>query len=101
MRLRRVSCARSLLARIVIRSALPSLLLAADLSSAVRSVAPVGTVFAADLDPLAGLGALVEQVAGWLRIVVGNPFANGLPRWLDGIDGLEGLIRPPRLVGSP
>lgn len=34
-------------------------------------------------------------MAGWLRIVVGNPFADGLPRWLDGFKGLdvEGGIR--------
>ena len=57
-----------------------------------------GTVFAADLDRLARVGALVEQVAAWLRIIVGNPFADGLPRRFD---GLEGLIRPPRLAGSP
>ena len=36
-----------------------------------------GAVFAGDLDRLAGVGALVEQVAAWLRIVVGNPFADG------------------------
>ena len=70
-------------------------LLAADLSRAVRSVASVriedqdGTVFAADLDRLAGVGALVEQVAAWLRIVVGNPFPDGLPRRLDGLEGLD------------
>ena len=87
-----------------VSSALPSRFLAPDLSGAVRSVAssPVededGTDFAADLDRLARVGALVEQVAAWLRIVVGNPFADGLARWLD---GLEGLIRPPRLAGSP
>ena len=73
-------------------------------SGAVRSVASVGiededgTVFAGDLDRLARVGALVEQVGAWLRIVVGNPFANGLPRRFD---GLEGLIRPLRSVGSP
>jgi len=38
-----------------------------------------GTVFAADLNRLARVGALVEQVAAWLRILVGNPFADGLP----------------------
>ena len=64
-------------------------------SGAVRSVASVGiededgTVFAADLDRLAGVGALVEQVAAWLRIVVGNPFPDGLPRRLDGLEGLD------------
>ena len=87
-----------------IHSAVPSILSAADFSGAVRSVASVGiededgTVFAADLDRLARVGALVEQVAAWLRIIVGNPFADGLPRRFD---GLEGLIRPPRLAGSP
>ena len=50
----------------IIRSALPSRFLAADPSGAVRSVASIpvededGTVFAADLDRLAGVGALVE-----------------------------------------
>ena len=79
----------------IIRSALPSFFLAADLSGAVRSVASVGiededgTVFAADLDRLAGVGALVEQVAARLRIVVGNPFPDGLPRRLDGLEGLD------------
>ena len=48
-----------------------------------------GTVFAADLDRLAGVGALVEQVAALLRIVVGNPFPDGLPRRLDGFEGLD------------
>ncbi len=53
---------------------------------AALSVVPVqiededGTAFAEDLDRLAGVGALVEQVAAWLRIVVRNPFADGLPR---------------------
>ena len=51
-----------------IQSALPSIFSAADLSRAVLSVASVGvededgTVFAGDLDRLAGVGALVEQV---------------------------------------
>ena len=50
-------------------------------SDAVRSVASVGiededgTVFAADLDRLAGGGAPAEQVEGRLRIVVGDPCA--------------------------
>ena len=50
-------------------------------SGAVRSVASVGiededgTVFAADLDRLAGGGAPAEQVEGRLRIVVGDPCA--------------------------
>ena len=51
-----------------------------------------GAVFAADLDRLAGVGALVEQVAAWLRIVVRNPFADGLPRRLEGVD-VEGRVR--------
>jgi len=38
-----------------------------------------GAVFAADFDGLAGGGALVEQVETWLRIIVWNPFADGLP----------------------
>ena len=56
-------------------------------SGAALSVASVqiededGTVFAADLDRLAGFGALVEQVEARFRIVVGNPFADGLTRW--------------------
>ena len=29
------------------------------------------------LDRVVGVGALVEQVAAWLRIVVRNPFADG------------------------
>jgi hypothetical protein len=33
-----------------------------------------------DLDWLAGLGVLVENVEVWLRIVVWNPFADRLPR---------------------
>ena len=37
-----------------------------------------------------GWGGLV--IVGW------NPGADGLPRWFD---GLEGLIRPPHLAGSP
>jgi hypothetical protein len=66
-----------------IQSAVPSIFSAADFSGAALSVASVGiededgTVFAADLDRLAGVGALVEQVAAWLCIVVGNPFAGG------------------------
>lgn len=59
-------------------------------SGAALSVASVqiededGTVFAADLDRLAGFGALVEQVEARFRIVVGNPFADGLTRWPPG-----------------
>ena len=71
------------------------LFLAADLSGAVLSVASVGiededgTVFAGDLDRLAGFGALVEQVAAWLRIVVGDPLADGLPRRFDGLERVD------------
>jgi hypothetical protein len=36
-----------------------------------------GTVFAADLDRLAGVGALVEQVETRFLLVVWNPFADG------------------------
>jgi hypothetical protein len=55
-------------------------------------------------------GALVEGVGfrlGWdsrllepvqIRLVVGDPFFDRLPRWFD---GLHGLIRPPRPAGSP
>jgi len=66
-----------------IRSALRSLFLAAVFSGAALSVASVGiededdAVCAGDLDRLAGFGALVEQVAVWLRIVVRDPFAAG------------------------
>ena len=72
--------------------------------STVMSVASIavededGAVFAGDLDRLAGFGALVEQVELLLRIVVWNPLADGLPGRLD---GLEGLIHPPRQAGSP
>ena len=75
----------------IIRFALPCIFSAAFFSGAVLSVASVGiedengTVFAADLDRLAGFGALVEQVAAWLRI--GNPFADSLPRRLNGLEG--------------
>ena len=64
-------------------------------SDAVRSVASVGiededgAVCAEDLDGLAEGGALVEQVEALLRIVVGNPFADGLPRRFDGLEGLD------------
>jgi hypothetical protein len=69
--------------------------LAAVFSGAALSVASVGiededgTVFAADLDRLAGVGALVEQVAAWLRIVVWDPFADGLLGRLDGLEGFD------------
>ena len=64
-------------------------------SGAVLSVASVGiededgTVFAGDLDRLAGFGALVEQVETWLRIVVWKPLADRLPGRLDGLEGLD------------
>ncbi len=57
--------------------------LVAVFSGAALSVASVGiekedgAVFAGDLDRLAGGGALVEQVEALLRIVVGDPFADG------------------------
>ena len=37
----------------------------------------------------AGGGALVEQVEARLRFVVWNPFADGLPRRLDGLEGVD------------
>ena len=46
-------------------------------------------------------GALVPEFGrvGREFVFVGwNPGADGLPRWFD---GLKGLIRPPRLAGSP
>ena len=58
----------------VIRSAVPSFFSAAVFSGAALSVASVrvededGTVFAADLDRLAGVGALVEEVETRLRM---------------------------------
>ena len=64
-------------------------------SGAVLSVASVGienengTVFEGDLDRLAGFGALVEQVETRLRIVVWDPFADGLPGRFDGLEGLD------------
>ena len=69
--------------------------LAAVFSGAVLSVASVGienengTVFEGDLDRLAGFGALVEQVETRLRIVVWDPFADGLPGRFDGLEGLD------------
>jgi hypothetical protein len=48
-----------------------------------------GTVLKENPDLLPSVAALVEQFTGWLRIVVGNPFADGLPRWLGGFEGLE------------
>ena len=46
-----------------------------------------GTVFEGDFDWLSGCEALVEQVETRLRIVVWDPFADGLL----GGDGLEGF----------
>ena len=48
-----------------------------------------GAVFAADLDRLAGVGALVEAVETRFRIVVGDPLADGLPRRFDGLEGVD------------
>ena len=85
----------------MIRSALPSIFSAAIFSGAAVSVGSVGiededgAVFAGDLDRLAGVGALVEEVETRLRIVVRNPLADGLPRRLDGFEGfdVEGRVR--------
>ncbi len=85
----------------MIRSALPSIFLAAAFSGAAISVASVEiedecvSVFEGDLDRLAGVGALVEELETRLRIVVCNPFADGLPRRLDGLEGfdVEGRVR--------
>ena len=69
--------------------------LVAVFSGAAISVASVGienedeTVFAGDIDRLAGGGTLVEEVETRLRIVVGDPFADRLPRWLDGLEGFD------------
>ena len=96
-RLWRDSYAQALFARMMTRSALPSIFSAAVFSGAALSVLSVeiededGTVFTADLDRLAGVGALVEQVAAWLRIVVGNPFPDGLPRGLDGLGEISNV----------
>ena len=54
-----------------------------------------GAVFAADLGRLAGVGALVEEVETPFRIVVGNPFPDGLPRRLNALEG----VRVERWVG--
>ena len=35
------------------------------------------------------MGALVEQVGAWLRIVVWDPFPNGRPRRFDGLEGFD------------
>jgi len=69
--------------------------LAAVFSGAALSVASVGienedgTVFAGDLDRLAGGGTLVEQIETRLRIVVWDPFADGLPGWFDGFESFD------------
>ena len=47
------------------------------------------TVFERNLDRLAGFGALVEKVRGWVIIVSRNPFPDGLPGRLDGLEGLD------------
>ena len=59
-----------------------------------------GTVFEGDFDWLSGWEALVEQVAARLRIVVWDPFADGLPGWFDGLEGfdVEGRVRRWREV---
>ena len=71
------------------------LFLAAVLSGAELSVASVGiededgTVFAENLDRLAGFGVLVEKVGSCLRVVVWDPFADGLPRRLDRLERVD------------
>jgi len=85
----------SLFASMAVRSALPSIFRQRFFSGAVLSVASAGiededgAVFAGDFDGLAGGGALVEQVETKLCIVVWNPFADGLPRRLDGLEGVD------------
>jgi len=69
--------------------------LAAVFSDGALSVVSVGienedgTVFAADLDRLAGVGALVEQVEARFPFVGRNPFSDGLPRRLDGLERVD------------
>ena len=64
-------------------------------SGAALSVASVGiededgTVFAENLDRLAGFGVLVEKVGSCLRVVVWDPFADGLPRRLDRLERVD------------
>jgi hypothetical protein len=76
--------------------------LAAVFSGAALSVASVGiedddgAVFAGDLDQFAGGEALVEQVEGRLRIVVGDPFADGLPGRFDGFERGKGSLLESR-----
>ncbi len=71
------------------------LFLAAVFSRGALSVVSVGienedgAVFAADLDRLAGFGALVEKVGSCLRVVVWDPFADGLPRRLDRLERVD------------
>ena len=97
-------------ASISIRSAGPRFIvgnfLAAVISGAALSVVSVGvededgTVFEGDFDWLSGWEALVEQVETQLRIVVWDPFADGLPRRFDGFEGfdVEGRVRRWREV---
>jgi len=84
--------------RMRIRSALPSIIrqLVALQAGGWRWVGGLveienedATVFAGDLDWLPGFGALVEQVEPRVSIVSGNPFADGLPGWLDGLERLD------------
>ena len=42
-----------------------------------------------DLGWLPGFGTLVELLEVGLPVVVWNPFADGLPRWFDGLKRLE------------
>lgn len=55
--------------------------------------------FEGDLNTLAGLGALVEQVEARFRIVGWNPFADGLPRQLRGISNDEFQMSKLRMSG--
>ena len=91
-----------------IQSTVPSIFSAAGFSNAVLSGAAVriedededGAVFAGDLDRLSRGGALVEQVEARFRIAVWNRFADGLPRWFDGLEShdVERRIRQRRNV---
>jgi hypothetical protein len=86
-----------------IQSTVPSIFSAAGFSQAVLSGAAVrienededGAVFARDLDRLSRGGALLKPVEVRFRIVVWNPFADGLPGWFD---GLERRIRRRRNI---
>ena len=99
--MRRVSCVRALFARMMTRSALPSIFSAAVFSGAALSVLSVeiedeyGAVFAADLYRLAGVGALVEQVEARFPFVGRNPFSDGLPRRLDRLERVDVAGRGP------